>query len=124
MQQLLPQPQAILIISAQWASPQPLVNGALTPATIHDFAGFPAPLYALSYPAPGAPALAEQVVSLLQAAGISVHVQPASGMDHEAWTPLMLAYPALQIPVMQLSIQSNRSPEYHLQLGRALQPLR
>ncbi len=130
--QKFPKPQAILVISAHWLTEKPQVSAAPQPRTIYDFSGFPAELYQLSYPAPGAPALADQVVALLTQAGISATTHPTRGFDHGAWTPLILAYPNADIPVTQLSVQpvgvaspgENRDPQYHWQLGRALAPLR
>jgi 4,5-DOPA dioxygenase extradiol len=115
-----PKPQAILVISAHWLTDRPTVSKALQPKTIHDFSGFPAALYDLQYPAPGASVLADRVLELLH--GCEVHA--TRGLDHGAWTPLILAYPEADIPVTQLSIQPDRDPTYHWQLGQALAPLR
>ncbi|WP_228061772.1 DODA-type extradiol aromatic ring-opening family dioxygenase [[Phormidium] sp. LEGE 05292] len=101
-----------------------MVSAAKQPRTIHDFSGFPEPLYQLKYPAPGAPELAERIVSLLAQANIPCDIHPERGLDHGAWTPLILAYPAADIPVTQLSIQYYRDPLYYWQLGQALEPLR
>ncbi|MFQ3585992.1 MAG: class III extradiol ring-cleavage dioxygenase [Cyanobacteriota bacterium] len=94
------------------------------PAALHDFYGFPPQLYQLRYPAPGDPALAARVNALLDAAGIPTQLDPEQGLDHGAWNPLLLIYPVAQIPVVQVSIQPQRDPAYHYQLGQALQPLR
>jgi 4,5-DOPA dioxygenase extradiol len=117
-------PSAILAVSAHWLSPEPIVSTATHPATVHDFGGFPAQLYQMRYPTPGAPELAEQVKSLLTHAGFSAQTHPDRGLDHGAWMPLMLMYPDAEIPVTQLSIQPRRDPAYHFQLGQALAPLR
>ena len=122
--QQFPRPQAILVISAHWQTDSPLVSIAPHPPTIYDFSGFPATLKQLSYPAPGAPELADRVITLLAHADIVCAPHLTRGLDHGAWTPLMLAYPAADIPVTQLSIQSRREPHYHWQLGQALEPLR
>ncbi|MGP1716916.1 MAG: DODA-type extradiol aromatic ring-opening family dioxygenase [Methylophilus sp.] len=119
----LPKPDAILVISAHWDTRVATVSLASHQATIHDFSGFPAPLYEIQYPAPGAPALAHQVVALLQASGIAVHAHAERGLDHGAWVPLALMYPAADIPVTQLSIQSRSTPAQQFALGQALQPL-
>jgi 4,5-DOPA dioxygenase extradiol len=124
LNQQLPKPKAILAVSAHWGSPHPLVSAAPQPKTIYDFSGFPAALYQLTYPAPGAPELAEQVVDLLTQAGLKGETHPNRGLDHGTWTPLILAYPEAKIPVTQLSIQPYLGPEHHWQVGRALQPLR
>lgn len=122
LQTQIPQPKAILVISAHWNAPHPVVSAAPNPKTIYDFSGFPAALSQLTYPAPGAPELAARVAELL--ADWKVEVHPTRGLDHGAWTPLMLIYPEAQIPVTQLSIQYHASPTYHFKLGQALQPLR
>jgi 4,5-DOPA dioxygenase extradiol len=119
-----PKPKAILVISAHWNSDLPMVSNAQHPETIYDFSGFPEALYRLEYPAPGAPALADRVVHVLNQAGIPCKTHSSRGFDHGAWTPLILAYPAADIPVTQLSIQYRHDPLYHWKLGQALEPLR
>lgn len=120
----LPRPRAILAVSAHWGSTRPTVNAAPRPETLHDFSGFPAALYAQRYEAPGAPALAQRVHERLSAAGLPVEVHGSRGLDHGAWAPLQLLYPAADIPVTQLSLQPAAGPEWHLRLGEALAPLR
>jgi 4,5-DOPA dioxygenase extradiol len=120
----LPRPKAILVASAHWETKAPAVSLAKTPATVHDFYGFPEPLYALSYPAPGAPDIAAKAVALLAAAGFAAEGDPAQGLDHGAWVPLMLAWPDADIPVAQVAIQPQLGPAHHVALGRALAPLR
>jgi len=120
----LPKPSAILMISAHWDTPVPTVSRATRPETIHDFYGFPAELYKLQYPAPGAPELAQATVLALQQAGIAAQLHDTRGLDHGAWVPLMLMYPKVDIPVAQLSLQSDKDPAWHIALGRALRPLR
>lgn len=122
--QQLPNPKAILVISAHWNTGKPTVSAASQPKTIHDFSGFPTALYQLTYPAPGAPDLAVRVASLLANAGLACDIHSSRGLDHGAWTPLMLIYPAANVPVLQLSIQHFAGTEHHYRLGQALQPLR
>jgi 4,5-DOPA dioxygenase extradiol len=124
LHQRFPKPEAILAVSAHWTTAEPMVSTAAQPKTIYDFSGFPAALYQLTYPAAGAPELAGRVTDLLASAGLNVAEHPTRGLDHGAWVPLLLAYPAAEIPVTQLSIQPHQGPEYHLQLGRVLEPLR
>ncbi|MGH8371601.1 MAG: DODA-type extradiol aromatic ring-opening family dioxygenase [Gammaproteobacteria bacterium] len=117
----LPHPQAILVVSAHWETGAPRITGAEHLDTIHDFHGFPEPLYALRYPAPGNHTLAKQVAELLQPpAGVDL----VRGLDHGAWVPLRLMYPKADIPVLQLSLQTPLGPAHHLKLGEALRPLR
>lgn len=117
-------PDAILMVSAHWETARPTVNAVARNATIHDFRGFPEPLYRLTYPAPGDVTLAERVADLLAAAGLPCDTDHARGLDHGAWCPLLLAYPAADIPVVQLSVQSQLGPAHHHQLGLALAALR
>lgn len=120
----LPRPRAIVIASAHWLSAQPTVGGAAQPETVHDFHGFPPTLYAIRYPAPGAPTLAAEVRQRLEDAGLAPQLDPAQGLDHGMWVPLRLLYPAADLPVVPLSIQPALDPAHHLAVGRALAPLR
>lgn len=117
-------PRAILCISAHWETPTPAVSLAVKPETIHDFYGFPEPLYHLRYPVEGAVEVAEQAAVAIEAAGLGpCQRDTARGLDHGAWSPLMLAWPDADIPVAQISIQPHLGPVHHLKLGRTLQPL-
>ena len=116
----LPRPQAIIVASAHWLSRQPQVGGAAAPETLHDFGGFPAALYQLRYPAPGAPALAQRVLRLLDQAGLAPTLNTDRGLDHGAWVPLRLLYPAADIPIVPVSIQPELGPAHHYALGQAL----
>lgn len=120
----LPRPRAILMLSAHWLTRQPVVSASSTPETIHDFGGFPPDLYALQYPTPGAPWLAEKVCALLSNADFPTASHPDHGLDHGAWVPLRNMYPAADIPVVQLSLQPHLGPAHHYRIGQALAPLR
>ena len=121
----LPRPESILVVSAHWESEDaPAVSLALHPETIHDFRGFPPALFAIDYPAPGAPALASHAAQLLEQAGYTVKRIPDRGLDHGAWVPLRLMYPQADIPVTQLALVRGASPAEHEKLGRALAGLR
>ena len=120
----LPRPSAILVVSAHWETSAPMVSAADRNDTIHDFYGFPRQLYQLRYPAPGSPSVAARVSELLRASGLDCRIDRRGGLDHGAWVPLLLMYPHADIPVLQLSVQPHRGPRHHLELGRALAPLR
>jgi 4,5-DOPA dioxygenase extradiol len=120
----LTRPDAIVVVSAHFDRPGVSVTSGVRPETIHDFGGFPEALYRMQYPAPGDPVLAHEIVGLLGANGIEAMLDPSRGLDHGAWVPLTLLYPEADIPVVQVSIDSHRSPAWHRQLGLALAPLR
>ena len=120
----LPRPTAILVISAHWETERPTVNAVAWNDTIHDFYGFPRALYDLRYSAPGAPELAETIATSLVEAGFACDIDRKRGLDHGAWVPLSLVYPAADIPVLQLSVQPHLGPEHQLKIGRALARLR
>jgi len=122
--QSLPEPAAILVVSAHWEARLPTVSLSSSPETLHDFSGFPPELYRMQYCAPGAPALAERVVSLLAAAGLAAERHSSRGLDHGAWVPLSAMYPQANVPVTQLSLVQNADPASHFEFGRALAPLR
>jgi 4,5-DOPA dioxygenase extradiol len=117
-------PKAILAVSAHWETASPMVSSVRINETIHDFRGFPQALTEMRYPAPGAAALADRVRALLGAAGMACAVEHSRGLDHGAWVPLMLMYPAHDIPVAQLSLQTSQGPEHALRVGQALAALR
>jgi len=119
----LPRPRALLVASAHWETSVPMLTGNPKPQTIHDFGGFPAALYALRYPAPGAPGIAAEAVALLKAAGITAGVDGCRGLDHGAWMPLLHMYPDHDVPVVQISLQPELGTARHVELGRALGPL-
>ena len=120
----LPKPKAVVVASAHWETPEPMITGDAHPQTIHDFSGFPKGLYQLSYPSPGDPALAQRVQALLHKAGFNAGIDPVRGLDHGAWNPLLLMYPAADIPVIELSVQPQRDAEWHYRIGQALAPLK
>lgn len=119
----LGRPKAILMVSAHWLTERDTrVSTTAEPALIYDFGGFPAPLYEVQYPAPGAPAVAQQAAGRL--APRIAGQDPQRGLDHGAWTVLKHLYPAADVPVFQLSIDIAREGAFHVAMGRALAALR
>ena len=118
-----PRPEAILTVSAHFEADGPVLVTDPAPGMIYDFGGFDPRLRDLVYAAPGAPGLARIVLDLLQDAGFGPQVIGERGYDHGVWVPLMLLYPAADIPVAQLSVDPNRDPAWHYRLGQALRPL-
>jgi 4,5-DOPA dioxygenase extradiol len=118
-------PKAILCISAHWLTRGVGVTAMARPQTIHDFGrGLPAPLFDVQYPAPGDPALAARVQSLL-APETAVHLDESQwGLDHGAWSVLCKAYPDADVPVVQLSMDATKPPAWHYAVGQRLAPLR
>lgn len=119
----IPKPKAILCISAHWYTKGQFVCTSLHPETIHDFYGFPPELYAVEYPAPGAPELAEKVRELR---GMGTHVKEEEnwGLDHGAWSVLHFMFPEADLPVCQLSVNAQNTTEESYRIGQLLAPLR
>jgi 4,5-DOPA dioxygenase extradiol len=120
--QALPRPKAILAISAHWYTRGTAVTAMAAPPTIHDFGGFPQALFDIRYPAPGDPALAARVRDLLKP--VEVAMDESWGLDHGTWSVLVKAFPAADIPVLQLSIDGTQPADFHFEMGRRLAPLR
>lgn len=118
----LPQPKAILCISAHWETRGVCLTASESPETIHDFYGFPSALFAVRYPAPGDPALAGRVKELLSS--VDASLDPDRGLDHGTWSVLVAMYPEARVPVVQLSLDTSQPGNFHYALGRALRPLR
>ena len=118
-----PKPKAIVICSAHFETSGPAVVTNQNPGMIYDFGGFERELYEITYPAPGEPGLAERVASKIEAAGLPVQRLPDRGYDHGTWVPLSLIYPDADVPVVQVSIDPNETPQYHYKLGMALSEL-
>lgn len=121
----LPQrPRAVVVVSGHWEEPGFAVNTAARPPLLFDYYGFPPHTYQLSYPAPGDPALAERVRSLLQAQGFATLTDGQRGLDHGVFIPFMLVLPQADVPIVELSLRADLDPQAHLAAGRALAPLR
>lgn len=118
----IPEPKAVLVVSAHWLTRGTHITAMEHPKTIHDFGGFPQALFDVQYPAPGSPALAAETKSLISS--VSVELDHDWGLDHGAWTVVRRMYPNARIPVLQLSIDYAKPAEYHYNLGKELQKLR
>ena len=118
----IPAPKAVLVISAHWFTSGTKITSMDFPKTIHDFGGFPQELSDVQYPAPGNPKLAEETKSLIHSA--KVELDHDWGLDHGAWTVVRRMYPKANIPVLQLSIDYTRPPQYHYELAKELSALR
>jgi aromatic ring-opening dioxygenase catalytic subunit (LigB family) len=117
-------PSAVVVISGHWESERPAVNVAAHPGLLFDYYGFPEHTYRLTYSAPGSPGVAGRVRELLNAAGIASTEDSHRGLDHGVFVPFKLIYPDADIPIVQLSLNANLEAATHLQIGRALLPLR
>ena len=120
----LPRPEAILMVSAHYATRSPAVATAARPPMIYDFGGFAKKLYDFDYPAPGAPGVSRRAAALLSAAGFPAVEDATRGYDHGVWVPLQIMYPRADVAVAQVSMQPLADARHHHALGRALAPLR
>ncbi|MES2646039.1 MAG: 4,5-DOPA dioxygenase extradiol [Bacteroidota bacterium] len=118
----IPTPKAVLVVSAHWFTKGTKITAMEFPKTIHDFGGFPDELFAVQYPAPGHPVLAKETAALLHSA--HVELDHDWGLDHGTWTVVRHMYPEANIPVLQLSIDYTKGPQYHYDLAKELQSLR
>jgi len=116
-------PAAILVVSAHWETSVVSITHGARPSLIYDYFGFPQHAYAIQYPVPGAPALAEAVCSRLDAHGIRAQLDEARGFDHGVYIPLLLMYPQADIPCVQLSLAASLDAGEHLSIGAALADL-
>lgn len=118
----IPEPKAVIVISAHWFTKGTHITAMDFPKTIHDFGGFPKELFDVQYPAPGNPQLAKDTAQLIQTT--EVHLSHDWGLDHGAWTVIRHMYPNANIPVLQLSIDYTQNPQFHYELGKELYSLR
>ncbi|WP_251760584.1 4,5-DOPA dioxygenase extradiol [Parasegetibacter sp. NRK P23] len=119
----MPTPAAVLVVSAHWFTNGTKVTAMDAPPTIHDFGGFPKALFDVQYPAPGSPILAKETAELLKPV-TAVELNHDWGLDHGTWTVIRHMYPDAKIPVLQLSIDYTKGPQYHYDLAKELYALR
>ncbi len=117
-------PKAILIVSAHWQTMDFSMTASRQPELIYDYYGFPEHTYQLTYPAAGAPVLAERIGKLLSYAGLDNRQDSSRGFDHGVFIPLKLMFPDADIPVVQLSLRNDLDPKAHLRAGEAIALLR
>lgn len=118
----IPTPKAVLVVSAHWFTNGTKITAMDFPKTIHDFGGFPKELFEVQYPAPGNPVLAKETAALLHSA--HVELDHDWGLDHGTWAIIRHMYPDANIPVLQLSIDYSKGPQYHYDLAKELYDLR
>ena len=117
-------PSAIVIISAHWEEEVVTITSGATPPLFYDYYGFPDESYQITYPAPGDPAIAQEIFGLLKAGEIETRLDAKRGFDHGVFVPLKLMYPDAQIPCVQVSLVRGLDPRLHLRIGKALAALR
>ncbi|MEJ2593965.1 MAG: 4,5-DOPA dioxygenase extradiol, partial [bacterium] len=118
----IPEPSAIICISAHWETNGTQVTAMEKPRTIHDFSGFPKELFTVQYPAPGDPRLAGETKAMVTVSPVVLNHQ--WGLDHGAWSVIKHLYPEANIPVVQLSLDRSKSPSHHYALAKELSALR
>jgi 4,5-DOPA dioxygenase extradiol len=118
----IPVPTAVIVISAHWFTKGTHITAMEHPETIHDFGGFPKELFSVQYPAPGSPSLAQETASIVHTT--TIELAHDWGLDHGTWTVVRHMYPEAKIPVLQLSIDYTKAPQYHYDLAKELTALR
>jgi len=120
----IPTPSAICVISAHWEASVATITSGASPSLIYDYYGFPDEAYAIQYPVPCAPNLAHMIFAALQQNGIDARLDEQRGFDHGLFVPLKLIFPEATIPCVQLSLLNNLDPAAHIEMAKALRPLR
>jgi 4,5-DOPA dioxygenase extradiol len=120
--QSIQEPNAILCISAHWETNGTFVTAMQKPKTIHDFYGFPKALFDVEYPAPGSPELADEAKRTIKKTAVALDNE--WGLDHGCWSVLKHLYPQADIPIIEMSLDHFKTPQWHFELARELSPLR
>lgn len=121
---ILQKPSAIIVVSAHWETENFTVLSGANPPLLYDYGGFPPEAYAIEYPVPGDPLLAEKISDLLQKNGIQADLEEKRGFDHGLFVPLKIMYPEADIPCVQVSLLKGLRPGDHIALGRSLAGLK
>ena len=119
----LRKPDAIVVISAHWEESAATMLSGGAPPMYYDYTGFPETAYAIQYPAPGSPELANRIYEILSKHNIASRLNPKRGFDHGLFIPLKLMYPDADIPSIQMSLVRGLDPAVHIALGEALREL-
>ncbi len=117
-------PRAVLMISGHWETDDFSVMTSPRPPMVYDYYNFPPHTYDITYPAPGAPDIAQRAAALIKSAGLPVRDDAAQGFDHGTFVPMAILWPEADVPLFQVSIRHSYDPADHFALGRALAPLR
>ena len=117
-------PKAFVVVTAHWEEAEVTVSTSPAPGMLFDYYGFPKHTYELSYPAPGEPHVAAEVKQLLEAAGFPVGEDDKRGFDHGVFVPFLIVDPKARIPVVMVSLRGDLDPAFHVEMGKALAPLR
>ena len=120
----LPRPRAVLCVSAHWETRGVAITASPRPETIHDFYGFPRELFALEYPAPGDPELANEIARRVGDAAVPIRLDETRGLDHGAWSVLCAMYPNADVPILQLSLDTRQAGAWHYEFAKRLGFLR
>src|SRR6516162_9243265 len=117
-------PKALVVVSGHWEEKVVTIQSNPAPPLLYDYYGFPESTYQITFPAPGAPEIADRISELLKAANIECIYDPAHGFDHGVFIPLKVAFPQADVPIVQVSLLASMDPAQHIRLGQALAPLR
>ena len=119
----IPQPDAVVVVSAHWEEQVATITASKTPPLIYDYYGFPKESYEIQYPCAGLPTLAAEIFETLQRSGIDAKLDEERGFDHGVFVPLKIMYPDANVPCVQLSLLASLDPLSHIVLGKALRAL-